>query len=274
MTSTTWKRLVTWTTRLALVGVLGLIAFAATVLLVLPRATHSVAMTVLTGSMTPTIPVGSIVIDRPVDPGTLHVGDIATYQKTAGKAEYITHRIVKVDTSKSPTMFTFKGDANRGPDIDQVPATAIRGKVWFHVPYLGAIRDAIHTKGALAALAMLALAGYALVQVVGVIRDRRSAATQAAPGATPVAATPATTPAPLIPAHTILATLRTDHFDGLGARTVAGLLRAALVDESGSAFTLVLAEHPDRLDETIALLHAFDPIALVTTPAPAELVDA
>ncbi len=275
MTATSRRRIVIWAARLVLMGVLGLIAFAVAVLVVLPRATHSVAMTVLTGSMTPTIPVGSIVIDRPVDPGTLHVGDIATYQKTPGKAEYITHRIVKIDTSKSPAMFTFKGDANRGPDPDAVPATAIRGKVWLHVPYLGAIRDAVHTKGAIAAAAMLALGGYALIQVVGVVRDRRrGAATQATPATNPLAAAPAAPGDWCIAPHTILATLRTENFDGLSARTVAGLLRAALIDEDGSAFTLVLAEHTDRLAETMALLQSFEPIALTTTPPSAELVDA
>src|SRR5581483_4069860 len=162
-----------WAVRLFLVAGLGLVGFALVVLLVLPRATHSEALTVLTGSMTPKIPVGSVVIDRPVDPGTLHVGDIATYQKAPGEAEYITHRIIKIDTSKTPAMFTFKGDANRGPDIDPVPATAIRGKVWFHVPYLGAIRDALRTKGGLAGIGMVLLGAYALVQLAGVLKDRR-----------------------------------------------------------------------------------------------------
>src|SRR4051812_26579357 len=135
-TTTRSRTTVRWTVRVLLVALLALLSFAIAVLLVLPRATHGVALTVLTGSMTPLIPVGSVVVDRPVDPGTLHIGDIATYQKTPGKAEYITHRIIAIDPSKTPTLFTFKGDANRGPDVQPVPATAIRGKVWFHVPHL------------------------------------------------------------------------------------------------------------------------------------------
>ena len=57
------------------------------------------ALTVLTGSMTPEIPVGSVVIDRPVDPGMLKVGDVATYQKVPGVDEYITH-VGNVDRSE------------------------------------------------------------------------------------------------------------------------------------------------------------------------------
>jgi signal peptidase len=164
-----------WLIRLALCGLLAVVAFAVTVLIILPRATHGAALTVLTGSMTPGIPVGSVVIDRPVDPATLKVGDIATYQKTAGKAEYITHRIVAINTSTTPETFTFKGDANPGPDIDPVPATAIRGKVWFHVPYLGAIRDSIQSHGmrGLALLAaVLGLVGFGAYQVVSGIKQR------------------------------------------------------------------------------------------------------
>jgi signal peptidase I len=166
-----------WVVRVFLVGFLGLIAFAVTILIVLPRATHGTALTVLTGSMTPEIPVGSVVIDRPVDPGTLHVGDIATYQKAPGVNEYITHRIVAINTKTNPVTFTFKGDANRGPDMNPVPATAIRGKVWFHVAYLGAIRDSLQSHGSrgLAILAaVLGLAGFACYQVVSAVRERRA----------------------------------------------------------------------------------------------------
>ena len=184
MQTTRHHRIVTLAGRVALAALVGLIAFAAAVLAVLPRATHGVALTVLTGSMTPGIPVGSVVVDRPVDPGTLKVGDIATYQRAAGKAEYITHRIIKIDTTKSPTMFTFKGDANRGADALAVPATAIRGKVWFHVPYLGAIRDSLHTKGGVSEIAMLVLLAYAVTQLLGARKSRTVASTEA-PQTTP-----------------------------------------------------------------------------------------
>lgn len=181
MTAKSWRRVAKWAARTALLLTLGCVLFAISVLIIIPRATHGTALTVLTGSMTPDIPVGSVVVDRPVDPGTLHVGDIATYQKTPGKAEYITHRIVKIDTSKTPTQFTFKGDANKGADIAPVPATAIRGKVWFHVPFLGSIRDAVQTKGGLIGVAMVLLAGYALLQVAGAYKDRRSKQARSAP---------------------------------------------------------------------------------------------
>ena len=173
--STRTRAAARWAARLVLMCLLGVVLFSAAVLTVVPRAVDGVDLTVLTGSMNPAIPQGSIVIDRPVDTSTLHVGDIATYQVSPGKNDYVTHRIVKIDSSKSPAEFTFKGDANRGPDMKLVPATAIRGKVWFHVPYLGTIRDGLHTKGGLAGVGIVLLGGYALYQLTDAMKDRWSA---------------------------------------------------------------------------------------------------
>lgn len=245
MTEKSWRRIATWSIRLLLLAVLGLIAFAIAVLTVVPQATHGTALTVLTGSMTPGIPVGSVVIDRPVDPGTLHVGDVATYQKEPGKAEYITHRIVKIDTSKSPTMFTFKGDANRGADVRPVPATAIRGKVWFHVPYLGAVRDALHTKGGLAGVAMLVLAGYAVYQGAAGVRERRRPR--------PASDLLVVDLDHVRPQFSLLMRLHRDDFAGLEPESVAAAFGAALVEIEDDSFTL-LAAHADRARDALELI--------------------
>src|SRR3569833_203769 len=83
------RKVMTWCVRIVLLAFMLLVAAAITVVIVLPRASNGAALTVLTGSMTPTIPVGSVVIVRPVDPQTLEVGDIATYQVTPGQDVYI-----------------------------------------------------------------------------------------------------------------------------------------------------------------------------------------
>lgn len=255
MTFKSWRRIATWVIRLLLLAVLGLITFAIVVLTILPRATHGTALTVLTGSMTPKIPVGSVVIDRPVDPGTLQVGDVATYQKEPGKAEYITHRIVKIDASKTPAMFTFKGDANRGPDPVAVPATAIRGKVWFHVPYLGTIRDALHTKGGLTGVAMLALAGYALYQGAGALRQRHLdslAAPSAVEDQTAIGLKLAE------PQFSMRITVRQDAFDGLTPDVVSRALGAELVAEHEETFTMLITQ-VDRARDALELVNGLEP---------------
>ena len=271
MTATTRRALrVTGTAALSLV--VALIAAALAVLIVIPRATHGSAMNVLTGSMSPTIPTGSIAVVRPVDPATLHVGDVATYQKSPDNPALITHRIVAIRMKQGREAFIFKGDANRGPDVEPVPADAIRGKVWFHVPYLGEIRDSLSTKGGVGVLAVIVLLGYAISQVVSASRDRRAGtATTAAvttPDTTPdLPRVERFTPAPSA-AHddtvVLLAVLPVAAFEGHSPRVIAHLLRAVLLEaEPGCAtFTLLISRPRDRAARLVDVLTAFNPVRL------------
>jgi signal peptidase len=172
---------VRWLARLVVLALAGLLIAVLSVLVIVPRLTHGAALTVLTGSMRPSLPVGSVVIERPVDRTTLRVGDIATYQQARGRAVYITHRIAAIDTTTSPTLLTFKGDANRVADPMPVPVTAVHGKVWVDVPYVGRLRQVL-AGGGLPSIALafgvLGLGGYSVCQVRAGLRERRRAATR------------------------------------------------------------------------------------------------
>ncbi len=242
--------------RMALTVLIAPIILCLGILLVLPAATHGAALTVLTGSMTPQISVGSVVLVRPVDTRTLQVGDIATYQAEPGKEEFITHRIVDIDTSTEPTSFTFKGDANKGPDIDPVPAGAIRGEVWFHVPYLGAIRDALHGKAGLSLLAMLLLGGYALVQTFGAVKDRRESKRTGGIDDEPDEVDHVICDGPLL-----VATFRT--MDVASAPCVlARSWGALLLSEDEQSFSVLLAQRPDNPMGEAHFLEAFHPTSI------------
>src|SRR4051794_26868053 len=170
----TVTKLLSITAKVALGLLLAVIVGALAVLTVVPRAVHGSALTVLTGSMTPTIPVGSVVVVQPVDPGTLHAGDVVTYQRAPGKAEFITHRIIRIHTDTKPVTLTTKGDANRGEDIAPVPVTAVRGRVLFHVPYLGTVRNMLGGGRVALPLVVVALVGYALSQLLAARREKSS----------------------------------------------------------------------------------------------------
>lgn len=146
----------------------GLIAAAvvalALALTVVPAVAGGHTLTVLSGSMVPALPVGSVVVDRPQPADSLRVGDIVTYSTTAptsGKAELVTHRIVAIDTSHGSPVFTTRGDANNVADARPVAADQVRGKVWYHVPYIGTARNVLLTKGTalIAGAAVLFIAG-------------------------------------------------------------------------------------------------------------------
>lgn len=102
--------------------------------------------TVLTSSMTPTMPAGSVAFVVPVDAEDLRVGDVITYRIPVEDRRIVTHRIVEiVESGPEPTVVT-KGDANDVPDAWS--AKLIGGQAWRSVgavPYLGfAIRALRH----------------------------------------------------------------------------------------------------------------------------------
>jgi signal peptidase I len=157
------------------VAALALLAMVA-LFTVVPRVMHGAALTVLTGSMSPDLPVGSVAMTRSVAPTSLHVGDVATYQEPGG-TNLITHRIVAIDRTTTPYEFTFQGDRNPVPDPTKVPASAIRGKVWLDVPYLGSLRAHIgRNRSVVVLLGVTCLGAFSLWQFFGVWRDRRSTA--------------------------------------------------------------------------------------------------
>jgi signal peptidase len=254
------RKLIGWSVRLALLTVILFAMAAVTVLIVIPRATNGVAMTVLTGSMTPTLPVGSIIVDRPVDPGTLRVGAIATYQAEPGVEKYVTHRILEIHTDTTPTTFTFKGDANRAADIDPIPATAIRGQVWFHVPYLGTIRDALQShgmRGLVLAAVLVLLGGYSLLQISSGLRDsvrkRRSAGSASGAGSNVAPADQG--PSPELRCSMIEVPVHA--FDGVDPDFVARLLQARCAPAGPGRVRIIVEGSPQRLAVVRELLEPY-----------------
>ncbi|WGL50407.1 signal peptidase I [Nocardioides sp. BP30] len=154
------------------------ILFAAAVLavaVVIPRLGGATPYTILTGSMTPGMPPGTLVVARPVDPATLAVGDVITYQLTSGDPTVVTHRIVALSVAKDGSrLFRTQGDANDVPDEKWVMPVQVRGRRWYWVPVVGRLNvllDAREHQWLLDA-AVAALGGYALVMFAGAGRDR------------------------------------------------------------------------------------------------------
>lgn len=94
-------------------------------------------LTVVTGSMEPTLPVGSLLLFTPVDASAVSVGDVITFHPP-NSADLVTHRVVSVDRHDGTTAISTKGDANDGADPWQVDLASDEvWKVRAHVPALG-----------------------------------------------------------------------------------------------------------------------------------------
>ncbi|MBR2925293.1 MAG: signal peptidase I [Clostridia bacterium] len=93
---------------------------------------------VLTGSMEPSYPRGSLLYIREVDPDALRIGDVITFSVSPNVMA--THRIVDiVADEQTPTYYRFqtKGDANQSVDTALVEPRKIVGKVSFAIPVIG-----------------------------------------------------------------------------------------------------------------------------------------
>lgn len=88
--------------------------------------------TVNTGSMEPTLPVGSVIVTQAVH--TISVGEIISF---ISNGAVVTHRVVDVRQLGSNLAYQTKGDANEHADSGVVFAHSIIGKVRWHIPYVG-----------------------------------------------------------------------------------------------------------------------------------------
>lgn len=161
-------RLVATISTLIVVAILAL----AVVLTVVPAVAGGHTLTVLSGSMTPRLPVGSVLVDQPVDANSLQTGDIVTY---AGDDGLVTHRIVAVKQGQSGPVFTTKGDANNTADTEPVDGSQIRGELWYHVPYVGTVRDFLISTDGLMATGGAVVLGAAVWFLVRLNRPSRPA---------------------------------------------------------------------------------------------------
>lgn len=104
--------------------------------------------TVLSGSMEPGIPIGSMIVIRQQD--SYAPGDVITYRNE--KNEAITHRIETIGGG----VVTTRGDANNMAD-PEFPEDQIIGKLYMCIPSLGAVMIFLRQPVVLIVLATLAL---------------------------------------------------------------------------------------------------------------------
>ena len=117
---------------------------------------------VYSGSMVPTMPVGSLVFEKTVPASTVEVGDVITFNDPYVPGRVVTHRIIRIAKTDHGLAYRTKGDANPARDPWTIALPDKVGKVSFSVPYLGYMLVYSRTqevRTALIILASLALLG-------------------------------------------------------------------------------------------------------------------
>ena len=90
---------------------------------------------IITGSMEPEVPEGSLIICQEVDISTVQVNDIVCFRSLDNViyGETVTHRVVEVlQNSLGETILVTKGDANLSADAEYVTQGNYIGKVTYY----------------------------------------------------------------------------------------------------------------------------------------------
>ncbi len=167
-------RLARWLVTAGLVlGLVGVMLF-----FTVPRLFGWELQVVLSGSMEPALPVGSVTFVEPTAADQVRVGDMLTYRLPAEPTMQVTHRVVEVVREGGSLSFVTKGDANDKPDSYIVPADDVVGTVRWDIPYLGYLVERARTPQAF--LLIVGIPGLLIIagevwNIVRVLRRGKSA---------------------------------------------------------------------------------------------------
>jgi signal peptidase len=135
---------------------------------------------VLTGSMEPKIPVGSIVlvntqkrspIISPIPGPSLPIYRIGQVISFIRRNETVTHRIVSVKPNGSGVSYITRGDANNVDDIDPVQQADIIGNQFTQIETIGKFVLYLKTLPGFFLFIILPGLAYICIEIVNIIKD-------------------------------------------------------------------------------------------------------
>lgn len=159
---------------LAVTLVWAVIAFVAglAAAITLPAAFGYKPLTILSGSMEPTLSTGGVAVDEVIPAREARIGDIVTFNDPEDPDRLITHRLKSMRVEGTKAYMVTLGDANDSPERWNVGVDAEIGRVVYSIPFLGYVRTWI--SGQVVRLAMLGVIGaLALWMLVDIWRPRR-----------------------------------------------------------------------------------------------------
>lgn len=104
---------------------------------VAPQLAGYRSFTVRSGSMTPAIETGDVVVTKPISPLAARVGDVVTFVDPEGTGKLFSHRVQSVRAAGDEVAFVTRGDANTSTEHWRVPAGGSIGRVAYRIPKIG-----------------------------------------------------------------------------------------------------------------------------------------
>jgi signal peptidase len=145
---------------------------------------------VLSGSMEPTMKVGSVAFVKPIDASLVRKGDVVTFQNPDAKGMLITHRVVKVDQTDEGVIYRTKGDANQAQDPWRLKAVGTVGRLEFDVPYLGYAIVHLGVRDVRIAIFLILCAAFLLMALAAIWRPKDKNADAPLTGSSPANSDP------------------------------------------------------------------------------------
>lgn len=102
-----------------------------------PLALGDRSFTLRSGSMTPALETGDVVVTEPVAPLSVRVGQIVTFLDPEGSGRLYSHRVQSIEPAGDVVRFVTRGDANTATERWSVPAGGTIGRVAYRVPKIG-----------------------------------------------------------------------------------------------------------------------------------------
>lgn len=128
-------------------GIVGVILMIGVIVICIPFTVPKLfgldIFQVLTESMEPSYPQGSVVYIKDVDPENIEVGDAITFTLGSDTDLVMTHRVIAIDEENQ--TFTTKGDANEVEDATPVSFDRVVGTPVLCLKGMGRISNFIHS---------------------------------------------------------------------------------------------------------------------------------
>lgn len=179
--------------RAAAIALLCAVLAVAAAAVVVPRVAGAIPLTVLSNSMAPTMPTGSLAVVRPTMDGLggpaqvldreeidavndvdgIGIGDVIVFAPESDRPYLVIHRVTGISIgSDGRRTFTTRGDNNSATD-DPVAEHQVRAVLWYHLPLLGHVNDKVGSGARLPLVIGAATLGYAWAAVLFVRAFRR-----------------------------------------------------------------------------------------------------
>ena len=138
--------------------------------LTVPKVFGYEMYTVISGSMEPSIPTGSLVYFKDMEPQDVADGDVIAFYGGHDSNAIITHRVVKNRVVMGE--FVTKGDANEKEDMNPIPYMNFLGRVELSIPVVGELAQMLTSmEGKIAAGTLIGVA--VILQLLASLLDRR-----------------------------------------------------------------------------------------------------